>query len=161
MKYLLSLGSNIGDKAAMIGRAIERLREEGVHVIATSSLYRTAPFDAPPQDDFVNAALLVEGPNDPERMLEIALRIETMLGRERRIKNGPRTIDIDIIFAERAPYHSPRLEVPHPRWRQRRFVIEPAQEIAFRVEHFARELSSVSLADLANQQVVKIEEPLP
>jgi len=160
MKYLLSLGSNIGNKVMTIGRAIEYLGDAGVPVIAVSSLYRTAPVGAPFQDDFVNTALIVEGPEDPEKMLEIALQIENMLGRERRVKNGPRTIDIDIILAERGHYRSERLEIPHPRWRHRRFVVEPSREIVFRVECFARELASVPLSNLEGQQVTKIGEPL-
>ncbi len=158
MKYLLSLGSNIGDKVGMLRGALRELESQGVRTLSCSSFYRTAPLDAPPQDDFVNAAALVEGPDDPEKMLAIVARTEMLLGRRREVRNGPRTIDIDIILSETGSYRSNSLEIPHPRWRGRRFVVEPAREVAALFEPFAREVASVPETDLGGQRVEKIEE---
>ncbi len=158
MKYLLSFGSNIGDKRDAIERALCALEMSGVRILSLSSFYRTAPIDAPPQDDFVNAAAVVEGPDDPEELLGIIARIEASLGRTRGMPNAPRTIDIDIVLAEIGNYRSTGLEIPHPRWRGRRFVIDPAREAAMVFEPFAREVSSIKEADLQEQRVEKMEE---
>jgi 2-amino-4-hydroxy-6-hydroxymethyldihydropteridine diphosphokinase len=142
MKYLLSLGSNIGDRSANITTALDLLQQRGIAVEAVSSFYRTTPVDCPPQDDFVNAAAVVETPLGPEELLDAIGAVESALGRVRVVKNGPRTIDIDIVFGESGPYRSARVELPHPRWQKRLFVIEPAREIADRFAPFAQALAA-------------------
>lgn len=156
MKYLLSFGSNIGDKSANIRTALTRLKERGVAVEAVSSFYLTVPVDAPPQNDFVNAAALVETSFEPEELLDAIGAIEYELGRVRTIKNGPRIIDIDIVFGETGMHRSARLEIPHPRWRERRFVVEPAREIAGRFAPFAATLKNYGPdADSLNCQTIR------
>jgi 2-amino-4-hydroxy-6-hydroxymethyldihydropteridine diphosphokinase len=120
----------------------------------------SAPLEAPPQDDFVNAAVVVEGPDDPEKLLDLIARTEAALGRTRtkEVRNAPRTIDIDIVLAETGAYRSARLEIPHPRWRGRRFVVEPAREVAAVFAPFAREIATVSETALQTQRVEKMEE---
>lgn len=158
MKYLLSFGSNIGDKRGAIEGALRALERSGVHTLSFSSFYRAAPLDAPPQDDFVNAAAVVEGPDDPEELLAIIARTEASLGRTREARNAPRTIDIDIVLAEMGEYRSAGLEIPHPRWRGRRFVVDPAREAAAAFAPFAREIASIPEAGLRAQRVEKMEE---
>lgn len=160
MKYLLSLGSNVGDRSANLRAALVRLRERGVAVEAVSSFYLTMPVGAPPQNDFVNAAAVVETPLGPEELLDLTGAIEYELGRVRTVKNGPRTIDIDIVFYEAGGYRSERLEIPHPHWRERRFVIEPAREIAGRFAPFAATLKNYGpdAAALARQTIRKLDE---
>lgn len=155
MRYLLSLGSNIGDRSRNIGAALRRLTERGVTVERVSALYRTAPVAAPPQDDFFNAAALVETSRDPEELLDILLSIERELGRERAARNGPRTIDMDIILCGAGEHRSARLEIPHPRWRERRFVIEPAREIAEGTP-FAATIAAIDTRSLSEQRIERI-----
>jgi len=161
VRYLLSLGSNLGDKKENIREALSRLAARGVTVEARSSLYLAAPVDAPPQEDFCNAAALIGTTLPPEGLLDLIGAVEREMGRVRAVRNGPRVIDIDIVLAETGSYRSARLELPHPRWRGRRFVVEPAREIAGREGPFARELASVPAERLETQRVTKIEEPLP
>lgn len=160
MKYLLSFGSNIGDRSANIRMALTRLKERGVAVEALSSFYLTVPVDAPPQSDFVNAAAVVETPLEPEELLDTIGAIEYELGRVRTIKNGPRIIDIDIVFGETGMHRSARLEIPHPRWRERRFVVEPAREIAGRFAPFAATLKNYGpdAVTLSRQTIRKLDE---
>ncbi len=158
MKYLLSFGANIGDKRGAIAGAIGVLEAQGVRTLCRSSFYRTAPFEAPPQDDFVNAAAVVEGPDDPEEMWAIIAQVEATFGRKRTVRNGPRTLDIDIILAEAGTYRSASLEIPHPRWCTRRFVVEPAREVAGVFVPFARAVASVPESALAGQRVDRMEE---
>lgn len=160
MKYLLSFGSNIGDRAANIRAALVRLKERGIAVEAVSSFYLTVPVDAPPQNDFVNAAALIETPLPPEELLDALGAVEYELGRVRTVKNGPRTIDIDIILGETGMHRSARLEIPHPRWRERRFVVEPAREIAGRFAPFAATLKiyGPDADTLKGQTIRKLDE---
>lgn len=155
MKYLLSLGSNIGDRAANIDAALELLAGRGVTIERRSSLYRTAPVEAPPQEDFMNAAALIETPCGPEELLDIIAAVETELGRTRTEKNGPRTIDIDIVLSAAGTYRSARVEIPHPRWMRRRFVVEPAREIADGAP-FAAPIAAIDLRTLAAQRIERI-----
>ena len=155
MRYLLSLGSNIGDRPAAIGAALRLLAGRGVTVQRRSSLYRTAPVEAPPQEDFVNAAALIETPYGPEELLDIIAAVETELGRTRTVKNGPRTIDIDIVLSATGAYRSARVEIPHPRWMRRRFVVEPAREIADGAP-FAAPIAAIDLRTLAAQRIERI-----
>ncbi|HNT26763.1 MAG TPA: 2-amino-4-hydroxy-6-hydroxymethyldihydropteridine diphosphokinase [bacterium] len=161
MRYLLSLGSNIGDRTTNIDAALRLLDERGVTIQRRSSLYRTAPVEAPPQEDFVNAVALVETPLSPEELLDLTTAIETALGRTRTAKNGPRIIDIDIVLSAAGTYRSPRIEIPHPRWRQRRFVVEPAREIADGTP-FADPVAAIDTRSLTHQRIERIPtEALP
>jgi 2-amino-4-hydroxy-6-hydroxymethyldihydropteridine diphosphokinase len=134
----LSLGSNRGDRAQNIARAIERLGERGVRVTRQSSLYETEPVDAR-GGWFVNS--VVEGETDlmPRQLMNALLAIERSLGRRREpYTGGPkdsRTIDIDILVFGSSVVHAPELEIPHPRMADRRFVLVPFAEIAPNVEH--------------------------
>jgi 2-amino-4-hydroxy-6-hydroxymethyldihydropteridine diphosphokinase len=126
----LSLGSNIGDREAMLRTAIEALPAAGVEVTRTSSLYETEPQDVRDQRWFLN--LIAECRTDlfPVQLLGRLKKIELLLGRKRTIPKGPRTIDIDIILYGSAVVRTPALEIPHPRFRERRFVLEPLAELA-------------------------------
>jgi 2-amino-4-hydroxy-6-hydroxymethyldihydropteridine diphosphokinase len=126
----LSLGSNIGDRAANIARAIESLRKRGVRVVRESSLYETEPVDFLEQDWFLNGAVEAETNLAPEDLMHLLLEIERSLGRERRIPKGPRVIDMDILLYGDREVRSSDLEIPHPRMGQRRFVLVPFAEIA-------------------------------
>ena len=134
-EVLLGLGANVGDTVANLRLAIDELgRECGVREV--SSLYRTEPVGYEEQDWFLNAAAVVESALAPRGLLQMIARIEASAGRDRSIPNGPRTLDIDILLyrgdgAKTAVGPTlPEPQIPHPRMHLRRFVLEPAAEIA-------------------------------
>ena len=127
----LGLGSNIGDKAAMLAGAVEHLAATpGIRVVARSADYRTPPWGDTDQDWFLNAALGVETTLSPHALLEAGLAIETAMGRVRERRWGPRVIDIDVLSYEGAAISDARLVLPHRFVRERAFVLVPLAEIA-------------------------------
>ena len=126
----LSLGSNIGDRAGNIARALEELRKRGVPITCESSLYETEPVDFREQDWFLNSVAEAETDLSPAELMETILAVERSLGRERRIPKGPRLIDIDILLYGDTVIRAPEVEIPHPRMADRRFVLVPLAEIA-------------------------------
>jgi 2-succinyl-6-hydroxy-2,4-cyclohexadiene-1-carboxylate synthase/2-amino-4-hydroxy-6-hydroxymethyldihydropteridine diphosphokinase len=123
---ILAYGSNLGDRAAHLAAAIAALdATPGIRVLATSPFYETEPEDYLAQPRFLNAAGLVSTTLSPEELLAACLSIERRNGRVRTIPNGPRTLDIDLLFYEGATRHTPFLTLPHPRWAQRLFVLRP------------------------------------
>lgn len=127
----LGLGSNIGDKAAMIAGAVARLEAtDGIRVTARSSDYRTPPWGETDQDWFLNAAVGVETSLSPHALLDASLTIESALGRVRERRWGPRLIDIDVLYYAGAAVDDERLVLPHRFVRERAFVLVPLAEIA-------------------------------
>jgi 2-amino-4-hydroxy-6-hydroxymethyldihydropteridine diphosphokinase len=128
-RAFLGLGSNLGDRLANLQRAVERLRSRGVRVLRSSRVYETEPVGGPPQPDYLNAVLEVETELDPRALLSACLEVEAELGRTRRQRWGPRTIDIDLLTYDDLRIEEPGLEVPHPRMHQRAFVLVPLLEL--------------------------------
>jgi 2-amino-4-hydroxy-6-hydroxymethyldihydropteridine diphosphokinase len=126
----LGLGSNLGDKRDNLTRAITRLADQGLRIIARSADYRTPPWGPVAQDWFVNACLLVRTAHSPRALLDLCLKVESELGRVRDQRYGPRMIDIDILTYDDLVLDSPALTIPHPRLRERAFVLVPLAEIA-------------------------------
>ena len=129
-KVYLSLGSNIGDRAGNIARAVAALASHGVRVTRESSLYETEPVDFREQDWFLNSVVEAETDLTPAEVMDALLKIERALGRQRLAPKGPRLIDMDILLFGSSIVRTPELEVPHPRMAQRRFVLAPFNEIA-------------------------------
>lgn len=130
---LLSIGSNIGDRAAHLTDAVRRLgAEQGITVKAVSPFYRTAPVGPVVQDDFINGAVRIVTELQPEELMRRCLAIEAQMGRDRAnaVRWGPRLIDIDIILFDDITMHTDTLELPHPRFRERAFVLVPMVDIA-------------------------------
>jgi pantoate--beta-alanine ligase len=132
---LIGLGSNLGDRATQLLSALSELRSlPQTRSFAASSLIETAPVGGPlGQGRFLNAAALLETALPPEELWTHLCRIEQRLGRERREPGerwGPRTIDLDLLLYDQQIINTPSLSVPHPRMAERRFVLEPAAEIA-------------------------------
>jgi 2-amino-4-hydroxy-6-hydroxymethyldihydropteridine diphosphokinase len=125
----LSLGSNLGDRAAQIRDAIARLSALG-DVTCVSSLYETEPVETAPQPWFLNCAVALDTEKMPRQLLAGVLSIEQAMGRRRIEKKGPRNIDIDILLFGSSVIELPELVIPHPGLHQRRFVLEPMVEIA-------------------------------
>jgi 2-amino-4-hydroxy-6-hydroxymethyldihydropteridine diphosphokinase len=131
----LSLGSNMGDRAGNIARAIAGLGRRGVRVTQESSLYETEPLEIREQPWFLNCAIAGETGLSPERLMEVLLEIEREMGRERLVPKGPRSIDMDILLYGSEIIDQPGLEIPHPRMAERKFVLVPLAEIAGEVNH--------------------------
>ena len=130
----LSLGSNVGDRAAYLKAAIERLRTLG-EVGAVSSFYETEPVEFAAQPWFLNCAVKLNTEKMPKQLLNGVLDIEKEMGRKRLKKKGPRTIDIDILLFGNSIIETKGLTVPHPAMHERRFVLEPLAEIASEARH--------------------------
>jgi len=134
----LGLGSNVGDKRGNLRAALVLLcgdRDSNVTLIAVSSLYRTEPVGHLDQDWFLNAAVRVETQLSPRKLLNRLLAIERELGRMRTVRNGPRSIDLDILLWAGLVIKEDDLVIPHPRLQERLFVLEPLAEIAPEVCH--------------------------
>lgn len=131
----LGLGSNVGDREAAIDGVLARLAGRGFRTVLLSSLWLTEPVGGPPQGWFLNAAAGGETALTPEELLEVCLASEREMGRVRTVRNGPRTIDVDILLFGDERRLGPGLEIPHPRLGGRRFVLAPLAEIAGDVLH--------------------------
>ncbi|HEY4935977.1 MAG TPA: 2-amino-4-hydroxy-6-hydroxymethyldihydropteridine diphosphokinase [Puia sp.] len=127
--YLLT-GGNEGDRFLHMQQARTNIEHICGQLLQVSSMYETAPWGKTDQPYFLNQVLLVETTLSPEALLQAILSIEEKGGRKRTIKNAPRTIDIDILFYNRLVLEEPGLSIPHPRIADRRFVLEPLNEIS-------------------------------
>jgi 2-amino-4-hydroxy-6-hydroxymethyldihydropteridine diphosphokinase len=138
----LALGSNEGDRLVHLRRAVSGL-SHFIHVVAVSSVWETAPLGCRPGDGaFLNLVLAGWTRRSPEALLDVIAELEQAGGRHRGRLNDPRTIDIDLVFYGNRAIRQASLTVPHPRFRERNFVLEPLREIAraVRVPSFEREL---------------------
>lgn len=135
-RVFIGLGSNIGDRAANLDRAIDGLRRHGLTVGLRSSVYSTAPVDVLDQDDFLNQVIGCDTDLPARAILEICLRVERDMGRVRTRDRGPRIIDLDLLLAgDEVLEDDGGLDLPHPRMHLRRFVLCPLVEIAPRALH--------------------------
>jgi 2-amino-4-hydroxy-6-hydroxymethyldihydropteridine diphosphokinase len=146
----IALGSNIGDRVAHFHSAVSRLNQtQDCRVVRVSTFLENpavgGPADSPP---FLNAVAEVETRLDARNLLDRLLQIERELGRERRVKWGPRTIDLDLLLFDNQVIHEPGLIVPHPLMHERRFVLQPLAELVPDLEHpvLKRKISELSLA---------------
>jgi 2-amino-4-hydroxy-6-hydroxymethyldihydropteridine diphosphokinase len=156
-KAYVSLGSNLGDRGGNLLLAVRGMMEAALCVTRLSSIYETEAVSEVEQAPFLNMVAEVGNPlPTAEQMMARLLRIEYLLGRTRAIKDGPRTIDLDLLLYTDVQKHTEFLILPHPRMHERRFVLEPLVEIAPRVVHptlkrTAREL----LESLEDQSAVR------
>lgn len=130
MRAVISLGSNIGDKFSYLQSAVNEINSLGdSEILICSSVYKTKPIGFEDQDDFLNTVLILETDISAEELLQKLQLIELNLGRERTIKWGPRTIDLDLIDYEKLVLNTKDLILPHPRAFERCFVLKPWNEI--------------------------------
>src|SRR6266576_5341492 len=121
-KAYIALGSNLGDRAGNLLLAVRGMMEAAMCVCRVSSIYETEPISEIEQPPFLNMVVEVGNPLPaPEQVMARLLRIEFLLGRTRDVKDGPRTIDLDLLFYADVINHTELLTLPHPRMHERRF----------------------------------------
>lgn len=153
----VALGANLGDPAATVLAAFAALANlPESRVVRSSSLYRTAPIGITEQPEFVNAVAELETTLAPETLLDALFDIEERFGRIRADKNGPRTLDLDLLLYNDQLIELPRLTLPHPRLHLRAFVLQPLAEIAPDLAIPGRGSVSAWLPAVANQGIVKL-----
>jgi 2-amino-4-hydroxy-6-hydroxymethyldihydropteridine diphosphokinase len=131
----LGLGSNLGDREEHLRRAVEELQGPDLRIVRLSPLYETEPVEYTRQAWFVNQIAEAETELFPMQLLSRMGRVERALGRVRGIPKGPRVIDIDILFFGRAVVRTAKLEIPHPRIAERRFVLAPLADLTPDLRH--------------------------
>jgi len=142
----LGLGSNMGDRSAMLESAVEHLeRVEGLSVVSKSTIIETEPLENMPQRNYLNMVVKVVTSLNPSVLLSICLEIEQQHGRTRGKKWASRTIDIDILFYGDLQIKENGLTIPHPEAHVRRFVLGPLAEIAPDFEHPAKKIQIVAM----------------
>ena len=151
MTAVLSLGSNLGDRASHLAAAREMLGREFA-VLGVSPIYETAPVGVTDQSSFLNQVIVVDS-DDAELVLAAAHRAEDARGRLRNRRWGPRTLDVDVVAVDALSSDSPRLTLPHPRAHQRAFVLLPWVEIDPDAEVPGRGPARVLLAGLDTSEV--------
>ena len=159
----IGFGSNVGDRLSYIRQALDCLSgEECTSVVQVSSIYETEPVGNDEQDWFLNGVVRVETDLLPQRLLATLQEIEVKLGRQQRMRWGPREIDLDILIYDRFCVNSPRLTIPHPEMHQRRFVLEPFTEIALGVIHpIFQERIDALLRRATTWAIVRVHSPPP
>jgi 2-amino-4-hydroxy-6-hydroxymethyldihydropteridine diphosphokinase len=126
----IGLGSNLGDREATLRAALRDLDARGdVKVVRRSHLHETEPVGGPPQGAFINAVAELATPLSPKELLQVLHEVEDEFGRERTVRWGPRTLDLDLLLYGDRIIDMPALHVPHPRMHERRFVLEPLCEL--------------------------------
>jgi len=128
----LGLGGNLQDPLAAFRQARQALKQHpAVHACHSSPLYQTPAVGGPEgQPDYLNAVLQLDTDLGPQDLLQLCRRLEDAAGRERKIRWGARTLDIDLLLFGEIKMHRPELEIPHPRMTERRFVLEPLVDLA-------------------------------
>lgn len=127
----LGLGSNLGDRLSNLQIAVDGLgRTDGVSDVIVSAVYETAPVGGPPQPSYLNAVVAIETRLTARGLLEVARRLERTAGRVRGERWGARTLDVDVLIVGDEKVDAPDLVVPHPRLRERGFVLAPLADVA-------------------------------
>ena len=130
MGIYIGLGSNVGDREAELRAAVKALQGRGIPVWKSASIYATEPRDMEDQPWFLNTVVEVRTLLEPEALMQQCLEIEREAGRVRDVPKGPRPLDMDILIYRDRILDVPGLTLPHPRYRERRFVLVPLVELA-------------------------------
>ncbi|MFC1963432.1 2-amino-4-hydroxy-6-hydroxymethyldihydropteridine diphosphokinase [Chloroflexota bacterium] len=152
----LGLGSNMGDREENLFRAVKQLREK-VIIKELSSIYETDPVGYEQQPKFLNTVISGTTELNPFELLDFIKMVESVLGRVTNFQNGPRPIDIDILFYNNIVLNTPKIIIPHPRFAERAFVLVPLEEIAPGLICPLRQKKvSVLLANVVDRDGVKL-----
>jgi len=147
----VALGANLGDAVATVQQALRDLASlPNTQWVKASSLYRSAPYEAQ-GPDFINAVALVHTQLSPLELLHALQDLELQSGRERPYKNAPRTLDLDLIFHGDTELATSELTLPHPRWHERAFVLQPLAEV------WPERVSAAQLAAVQDQTIQQIK----
>ena len=152
----LGLGSNVGDREHNLAAALAQLAAPDLRVLRVSSTYETEPVDYTDQRWFLNLVAEAETDLFPMQLLARIVKIERALGRVRTVSKGPRTLDIDILLYGRAVICSAKLEIPHPRMGERRFVLAPLAELAPSLRHPVTRKTVREMLEAAPAQAVRL-----
>lgn len=153
----IALGANLDDPQASVRMALDELAQlPQSRLRASSSLYRTAPVGLAGQPDFINAVAEIATELDADRLLDELFAIERRFGRIRSEKNGPRTLDLDLLLYDDLVCDTPHLHLPHPRLHLRAFVIVPLAEIAPDCRIPGRGSAAAWLPAVANQTIGRL-----
>jgi len=156
-RCFIALGANLGDPLATVTAAVAALRKlPDTEFVAASSLYRTAPVGLKHQPDFINAVVELVAVLPAPTLLDALFSIEARFGRQRSVKNAPRTLDLDLLLYGDATSDDPQLTLPHPRLHERAFVLAPLAEIAPRLVVPGRGGVAELLLRCADQSVEKL-----
>jgi 2-amino-4-hydroxy-6-hydroxymethyldihydropteridine diphosphokinase len=156
-RCFIALGANLGDPVATVEAAILALRKmRETEFIAASSLYRTAPVGLKHQPDFINAVVELVAVSSAPTLLEFLFEIEAQFGRQRSVRNAPRTLDLDLLLYGDLLSDDPQLTLPHPRMHQRAFVLAPLAEIAPQLRIPGHGSVGELLLRCADQQIEKM-----
>jgi 2-amino-4-hydroxy-6-hydroxymethyldihydropteridine diphosphokinase len=150
----LALGSNLGDRSANLKQAIAALTPQ-LEVKAKSQVYETPPWGIEDQPKFLNQVVKAKTYLEPEQLLKHLKRLEVALGRKESIPNGPRLIDIDILFYDDVVLNTPALVIPHPRLHERGFVLLPLMDIAPDLVHPVSKQSVREMATVSNVEGIE------
>jgi len=152
----LSLGSNMGDRKQHLDTALAKLAAPDLRVTRVSSIYETEPVGLTAQRWFLNLAAEIETDLFPMQLLSRVNKIERELGRVRTVRNGPRTLDIDILLYGKAVVRSVKLEIPHPRMAERRFVLAPLAELVPDLRHPVTNQTMRAMLGSAPSQICRL-----
>ncbi len=146
----VAIGANLGDAVATVQQALRDVAGlPETHLVKPSSLYRSAPYEAQ-GPDFINAVVLIQTQLRPLELLHALQVLELQSGRERPYTNAPRTLDLDLIFYGDVAVATPELTLPHPRWHERAFVLQPLAEV------WPERVSTGQLAVVQDQSIQRI-----
>ena len=150
----LALGTNLGDRLANLKQAIAALTPQ-LEVKAKSQVYETPPWGFEDQPKFLNQVIKANTYLDPEPLLKHLKRLEVALGRKESFPNGPRLIDLDILFYDDLVIDKPSIVIPHPRLQERGFVLVPLMEIAPNLVHPVSKKSVREMAEICNMEGIE------
>lgn len=156
----VGLGSNMGHRMRYLSRAIREIADiDGANVVAVSHAYESEPWGVEDQEPFANAVILVSTTLRADQLMQTFAEIEKRMGRTPGVPNGPRPIDLDILFYGDEEWETPELEIPHPRMAERDFIITPLLEIA--PDATWPDGSAVTREDVRVGRVIRDLGPIP
>ncbi len=154
-RAIIMLGGNVGDTVCVFESAVRSLELNENQLVSASSVYRTKPWGFFNQRDFLNQLLVFDTPLDLTEFHDCCLKIELLHGKNKEFENGPRSLDIDILFFDTIVLQTPKLTIPHPRMHQRRFNLVPICEL---MPDFIHPALNKKMSDLLSE-CVDLDEP--